>query len=68
VANGSPVRPGHERVELGGTVVGRGEESGAPGNSDGEARQGQAQDVRREMAKLTVSSIWRMGQWGRQIF
>jgi hypothetical protein len=55
------VRPDHERVELGGVVAGRGEENGAPGNSDDEARQEWAQDVRREMEKLTVSSIWRMG-------
>jgi hypothetical protein len=30
--------------------------------------QEQAQDVGREMAKLTVSSIWRMGQRGWQTF
>jgi hypothetical protein len=58
------VRPGRERVELGGGVVGHGEESDAPGNSDGETRQERAQDMRREMAKLTVSSIWRIGQRG----
>jgi hypothetical protein len=51
-------------VELDGVVAGRGEESGALGNSDDEAMQEQAQDVGREMAKLTVSSIWRMGQRG----